>query len=122
LDADGQEMNAQSSEHPIPADSKASAKLSRALVHGLPRRPDMKVAVASVLRERRFRAHSASQAPAKRDAGEAEVIALLYGDASLRKRAFDTQPSHIWSATAASLSSESGDRSAPADDADDAQQ
>jgi hypothetical protein len=55
----------------------------------------MKVAVASVLREHRSRLRGAAQASAKQDDGEAEVIALLYGDASRRKRSFDTQPSHI---------------------------
>jgi hypothetical protein len=56
----------------------------------------MKVALARVLRERRVRARGTSQASSKQDVEEAEVISLLYGDASLRKRAFDTQPSHIW--------------------------
>lgn len=89
-------MSAHSSEHPIPAGSDTHAKLSHALARAIPGRPGMKVALASVLRERRYRARGASRAAAKQDAGEAEVLALLYGDASRRKRAFDTQPSHIW--------------------------
>ncbi len=91
-------MSAHSSEHSIPAGRDTPARLSGALARAVPSRPDVKVALASVLRERRYRARGVSQAPAKQDAGEAEVIALLYGDASRRKRAFDTQPSHIWRA------------------------
>jgi hypothetical protein len=114
-------MSAHSSEHPIPAERRRPAKLSDALARAIPGRPDMKVAVASVLRERRSRAHGASQSLAKQDDGEAEVIALLYGDASRRKRSLDTQPSHIRPAKAMPVSPGPGARSARAGAANDAQ-
>lgn len=58
----------------------------------------MKAAVAGVLRERRLRmANTASDDLREREAVEAEVISLLYGDAAVRHRVFGTQPSHILS-------------------------
>jgi hypothetical protein len=63
----------------------------------------MKAAVAGVLRERRRHAATRDGAGGQ-DAVEAEVISLLYGDAAVRHRTFDTQPSHIWHPPAESRS------------------
>lgn len=64
-------------------------------------RLEVKAAVASVLRERRRYAtvRSAPDGVGDQGAIEVEVISLLYGDAAMRHRAFDTQPSHIWPAS-----------------------
>lgn len=52
--------------------------------------------MSSVLRERRRRTtRSAVDDADGKEAVEAEVISLLYGDAGMRHRVFDTQPSHI---------------------------
>ena len=93
-------MNAQSSEHPISGPERSVPRLSRALSHARTGRLEVKAAVASVLRERRRHAtvRSAPDGVGDQGAIEAEVISLLYGDAAVRHRAFDTQPSHIWPA------------------------
>jgi hypothetical protein len=94
-------MNAQSSEHPISVPERSAPRLSRALSHAMASRLEVKAAVASVLRERRRYAtvRSAPDGVGDQGAIEVEVISLLYGDAAMRHRAFDTQPSHIWPAS-----------------------
>jgi hypothetical protein len=89
-------MNAQSSEHPIPGQERSAPRISRALPRALAARPDVKAAMAGVLRERRRRTtRSAMDDAGGKEAVEAKVISLLYGDAGMRHRVFDTQPSHI---------------------------
>lgn len=88
-------MNAHSSEHPISAEERPTARISRALAQALPSKPDIRAAMAGVLRERRRRAAPVSGAGSEL---EAEVASMLYGDAASRHRAFDTQPSRIWPA------------------------
>jgi hypothetical protein len=94
-------MNAESSEHPISGPERSAPRLSRALSHAMASRLEVKAAVASVLRERGRHAtvRSTPDGVGDRGAIEAEVISLLYGDAAVRHRAFDTQPSHIWPAS-----------------------
>lgn len=88
-------MNAHSSEHPIAPPGHSAARIAGAVGRALPGRADMKAAVAVVLRERRRGAGGRREASNGSEAIEAEVMALLYGDASARRRAFDTQPSHL---------------------------
>jgi hypothetical protein len=90
-------MNVQSSEHPIRGVEPSATKLSRTLSHALASRLEMKAAVVGVMRERRRHATTrfVPGGAGEQEAVEAEIIALLYGDAGVRHRAFDTQPSHI---------------------------
>jgi hypothetical protein len=67
-------------------------------------RSPSRLAVLSVVREHRRRRRASRVEAGRGEAVETEILAILYGDAAARHRAYDTQPSHSWPVAMAAAS------------------